>query len=59
VKDRWDELQQRITARKILMTQAQPLVTSFSEADLISFFDRKKVLGEWDALQWAMNKGCR
>lgn len=27
-----------------------------SERDLISFFDRVKVSGEWEALSWALNK---
>jgi hypothetical protein len=56
VKDRLDELQQRAAAQKILRTQAPDLLPALSEQDLISFFDRKKIFGETEALQWALNK---
>jgi hypothetical protein len=56
VKDRLDQLQQRAAAQKILKTQAPDLLPALSEQDLISFFDRKKIFGETEALQWALNK---
>jgi hypothetical protein len=56
VKDRLDELQQQAAAQKVLKTQAPDLLQQLSEQDLISFFDRKKALGEAEALRWAMNK---
>ena len=56
VKDRIDELNQRTAIQKTLKTQAQDLLQGLSEQDLISFFDRKKVLGEMEALRWAQNR---
>jgi hypothetical protein len=32
------------------------LSESLSDRDLISFFDRVKVSGEWEALRWALDK---
>jgi hypothetical protein len=56
VKDRLDELQQCIALQKILQGQAPELLPALTEQDLISFFDRKMIFGEADALQWALNK---
>jgi hypothetical protein len=71
VKDRLDELDQRGEIIKRLGDFGEPppggagaerqdvLVTlseRLSERDLISFFDRVKVSGEWEALSWALNK---
>ena len=71
VKDRLDELNQHDEKIKRLREFGEPapgdargqrqdvLVTlseSLSDRDLISFFDRVKVSGEWEALRWALNK---
>jgi hypothetical protein len=56
VKDRLDELHQRVTTLKSLQMQTQDLLTSLSEPGLISFFDRKKTMGEVEALKWALSR---
>jgi hypothetical protein len=56
VKDRLDELQQRAETQKQLLRRAQEFLPSLSEPDVISFLDRKKTLGEVEALQWAVNR---
>jgi len=71
VKDRLDELNQHDEKIKRLREFGEPapgdargqrqdvLVTlseSLSDRDLISFFDRVKVSGEWEALRWALDK---
>jgi hypothetical protein len=56
VQDRLDELQQRAATQGQLQRQARDLLQSFSEQEVISFFDRMKTLGEVEALRWARNR---
>ncbi len=56
VQERLDELQQRAATQSQLQRQARDLLQSFSEQEVISFFDRMKTLGEVEALQWALNR---
>lgn len=56
VKDRLDELKERSEEYRLLRTQVQDLLPTLPEQDLVSFFDRKRIFGEIEALQWARNK---
>jgi hypothetical protein len=56
VKDRLDELQKLWEMQRLLRTQVQDLLPTLPEQDLVSFFDRKRIFGEIEALQWALNK---
>jgi hypothetical protein len=56
VKDRLEEIRHEIDERKILWNEAQPILQKISENELISYFDRMKLSGEFDALRWVMNR---
>ena len=59
VQDQLDGLAQRFDSLRGLWRQAEPMLQSLSDQDLISYFDRLKAFGELEALQWVVNRQGR
>jgi hypothetical protein len=56
VQDQLDASAQRFDSLRGLWRQAEPMLQSMSDQDLISYFDRMKGFGELEALRWVMNR---
>jgi hypothetical protein len=59
VQDQLDGLAQRFDSLRGLWRQAEPMLQSMSDQDLISYFDRLKAFGELEALRWVVNRQGR
>ena len=56
VQNQIDALAQRREAIKALAQQVEPVLTTMSDQDLISYYDRMKVFGEQAAMRWAASR---
>jgi hypothetical protein len=56
VQNRLDALNQYRTSLKPLAAQEDALLPKMSDAELVSFYDRLKTLGEVSAIRWAVDK---
>ncbi len=56
VKDRLDQLQQQRQAIKALAQSSEGMLQSLPEPDVVSYFERLKVFGEYSTMQWLVAK---
>jgi len=56
VQNQIDALTQRRAAIRVLAQQVDSFLPTMSEQDLISYFDRRKMFGEQEAIRWAASR---
>ena len=56
VQSQIDALAQRREAIKALAQQSEKVLSTMSEQDLVSYFDRMKIFGEEAAIRWGASK---